>query len=173
MRDICNSVKRKPDCIITNTSQQSSFIDSSNAHIRIRLNSEDKITSKIYDQLFSIVGDADNVVVTLHGWMKIIPAGVCNKWVMYNGHPGDIVKFPQLKGKDPQLKAYNLKLKFSGSVIHRVTPEVDGGEIVARNTCVINSNTLDTYIETLHRHSVSLWCDNIEKLLNTPHDRLT
>ena len=71
-------------------------------------------------------------VVTLHGWLNIVPAETCKTYTIYNGHPGHIVDYPELKGKDPQVRAFTdiKKYKVIGSVVHRVTEEVDGGEVV-------------------------------------------
>ena len=71
-------------------------------------------------------------VVTLHGWLNIVPAETCKTYTIYNGHPGHIVDYPELKGKDPQVRAFAdiNKYKVIGSVIHRVTEEIDGGEVV-------------------------------------------
>ena len=71
-------------------------------------------------------------VVTLHGWLNIVPADTCKTYTIYNGHPGHIVDYPELKGKDPQVRAFAdiNKYKVIGSVIHRVTEEIDGGEVV-------------------------------------------
>jgi folate-dependent phosphoribosylglycinamide formyltransferase PurN len=71
-------------------------------------------------------------VVTLHGWLNIVPAQTCDDYVIYNGHPGHIIDYPELKGKDPQERAFNdiKKYKKIGCVLHRVTAEIDNGEVV-------------------------------------------
>ena len=70
--------------------------------------------------------------VTLHGYMKIIPADVCELHDIYNGHPGAINLYPELKGKDPQERSWENRDKYEyiGSVIHKVTPGIDEGEVV-------------------------------------------
>ena len=47
-------------------------------------------------------------VITLHGFLYIIPKEICKVFDgrIYNGHPGDIVEYPELKGLDPQARAY-------------------------------------------------------------------
>ena len=37
-------------------------------------------------------------IVTLHGWLNIVPADTCERYTIYNGHPGHIVNYPELKG---------------------------------------------------------------------------
>lgn len=84
------------------------------------------VGKKSYDYL-----EIDDLV-TLHGWMNIIPAEICDKYNIYNGHPGLITRYPELKGKDPQDKVANSgkTYPFVGSVIHKVTSEIDGGQVV-------------------------------------------
>lgn len=69
--------------------------------------------------------------VTLHGYMRIIPADICDLHDIYNGHPGAINLYPELKGKDPQERVWenNDQYSYIGSVVHKVTADVDEGEI--------------------------------------------
>ena len=81
-------------------------------------------------------------VVTLHGWLNIVPAKTCKSYTIYNGHPGHIVNYPELKGKDPQERVFKNLKKYDtvGCVIHRVTEEVDGGEVVVLAEQSTNTN---------------------------------
>jgi folate-dependent phosphoribosylglycinamide formyltransferase PurN len=87
-----------------------------------------------------------NVLITLHGYMRILPPDICSRYNIYNGHPGAIETYPELKGKDPQLRAWNDREKYSiiGSVVHKVVPEVDDGEVVSS---VCYTNRVGTEIE--------------------------
>jgi len=111
------------------------------------------------------LGDPKKTIVTLHGWMRIIPAEICEEYEIYNGHPGLITKYPELKGKDPQEKAFNLKLSHSGCVIHRVTNIIDDGEILKARQIDIEGLTLDEVYERLHDTSIDLWCEFIKEIL--------
>ena len=87
-----------------------------------------------------------NDLVTLHGWLNIVPGEICEKYIIYNGHPGHIVEYPELKGKDPQERVWNniregKEPEKVGSVIHRVTEEVDGGEVVVIAEMPLNSKS--------------------------------
>jgi len=105
-------------------------------------------------------------LITLHGYLRILPADICEKFEVYNGHPGDIRTYPVLKGKDPQKKALELKLPSTGTVIHRVTPEVDEGEIMRLHSCLIEENeTLDSLIGKLKERSIELWVDFLKTRL--------
>lgn len=73
----------------------------------------------------------DNPLVTLHGWMRIVPPEICEDYEIYNGHPALISDFPDLKGKDKQEDVINNVDKYPeiGSVIHTCTAELDAGPI--------------------------------------------
>lgn len=104
-------------------------------------------------------------VITLHGWLRIIPTKICKAFTIYNGHPGLITKYPELKGKDPQKKAFTLKLKESGCIIHKVEPEVDAGPIIANQIVNIENLGLDAIIKRLHDTSIKMWVDFLREKL--------
>ena len=102
----------------------------------------------------------EDALITMHGWLRIVPGEVCEKRNIYNGHPGLITKYPELKGKDPQKKAIQLKHATAGCIIHQATAELDGGPIVAESKEVsINGWYEDEewVIQKLHKVSVDLW----------------
>jgi folate-dependent phosphoribosylglycinamide formyltransferase PurN len=111
-------------------------------------------TKEDYHSIFS---KYDNPIITLHGWLRIIPESVCSKYEIYNGHPGLITEYPELKGKDPQLKAFKLGLSYSGAVIHKVTEGVDEGEIILSEKVNIEKLNIDEIFLKLRDCSQSLW----------------
>ena len=100
-------------------------------------------------------------IVTFHGWMHIVPADICMKLDMYNGHPGLITKYPELRGRDPQIRANNHSI--IGSVIHKVTSEIDGGEVLY-SAQKINDGT--DVVEQLREISLQLWEEFIVDKIN-------
>lgn len=96
-------------------------------------------------------------LISLHGYLRILPPEICKKYSIVNLHPGLITKYPILKGKDPQEKAYNLGLKTSGAVIHEVVAEVDSGKVLDSIEIPIEGLTLDEVYENLHKCSSELW----------------
>ena len=98
-------------------------------------------------------------LITLHGWLRIMPPKICKKYTIYNGHPGLIAEYPELKGKDPQQKAFDLGLEYSGCVIHKVTEGVDEGEILRSRKVYIKELEIGELFHILHSISVSLWVD--------------
>jgi formyltetrahydrofolate hydrolase len=103
----------------------------------------------------------EGVIITLHGWLRIIPKEVCEDWAgkIFNGHPGLITKYPQLKGQNPQKKAFDLGLPTSGSVVHAVSPEVDEGEIFTYKETDIAGLSLDEVYNKLRLTSLDAWED--------------
>ena len=109
-----------------------------------------------YDRL---IKDPD-CVVTLHGWMRIVPAGICGSHEIYNLHPGLITKYPELKGADPQKRAFNEQTKaykYVGCVIHKVTPGVDEGKVLAQTSTYNNFYSEDQMCCALADMSLDLW----------------
>lgn len=101
----------------------------------------------------------ENTLITLHGWLRIVPPELTEQWSIFNGHPGDIVNYPNLKGKDPQLKAYQKRLSTSGCVIHEVVPGVDEGKIHAFQLAYIYDLTLPQIYIKLAQLSQNMWVD--------------
>lgn len=101
----------------------------------------------------------ENALVTLHGWLRIIPPDICDEYEIYNLHPAPLVVYPHLKGKDPQVKTYEQKLKFSGNTIHKCIAELDAGPILAQNLICVKDNTLDEIFKKTHESATNLWVD--------------
>jgi|TARA_Y100000310_G_scaffold149014_1_gene148308 methionyl-tRNA formyltransferase len=101
----------------------------------------------------------EDALVTMHGWLRIVPGEVCSKRTIYNGHPGDIVTYPELKGKDPQERAWHLQHEYGGCVIHEAVAEVDAGEIARAQQINIEGMSLDEVYKGLHDLSVTMWTE--------------
>lgn len=102
-------------------------------------------------------------LVTLHGWLRIVPPVICDNFEIYNGHPGLITEFPELKGQNPQQKAIDLELKTSGCVIHEVTAEVDAGKILKTKEVSIEGMETGQVFEALHDASIQLWVEFLKE----------
>lgn len=150
---------RTPDFIITNN-----IGDPSELHPDL-LNGLGVIIMKArHEHLMEYLRDGNtfdpkNTVFTLHGYLRIIPEAVCSKYEMYNGHPGLITEYPELKGKDPQQKVLNYigKYPIIGSVVHKVTPGVDEGEIVAVESVANDCKTSNEVYSKLRETSLKSW----------------
>lgn len=108
----------------------------------------------------------DYDMVTLNGWLRIVPPQVTEKYSIVNGHPGLITKYPELKGKDPQKRAFEGHYLNVGAVVHKVTPQLDGGEILEESSVTLDEDknyTMDDYYEILHKESEKCWIEYIKK----------
>lgn len=145
-------LNRNPDIVITNNTPGSDHI-----HEGIRDNIYTQKKPSVEDYR-NVLEDAD--IVTLHGWMRVIPREICSEYDIYNLHPGLITLYPELKGADPQKRVAQESVRtYSrvGCVIHRVVPQVDAGEVLAE--C---STFNDFYGESqlschLHKMATQLW----------------
>jgi len=166
--EICNISRRRgcyPSAIIGHYNSQlsNSFINelisqqpvvSENTTIYTIPN---KPTVEDYERILS---KYENPLVTLHGFMRIVPPEICSKYEIYNGHPGLITKYPILKGKDPQLKAFTYGHTEAGTVVHRVTAGVDEGPVVMWNKCSIaDCKSPKDVINLLKGQSLECWME--------------
>lgn len=161
--NIATQRNKWPDCIITNDRPS----EKREMHLEIR--DKEVITlpnTPTVEDYRSVFSKYENPLITLHGWLRIIPKEVCEEYEIINGHPGDIVTYPILKGKDPQMKAFNLNLPYSGAVLHRVTAEVDSGAIIALDSVYIKELNLSEIFHTLHALTTNLWVMYLPRILN-------
>lgn len=100
-----------------------------------------------------------NCIITLHGYLRIIPEYLCSRFRILNLHPGLITVYPELKGFNPQEKAFKLKLPKSGVVIHEVIPEVDSGKVITSKEISIKDLSLDEVYAQLHDLATEAWVD--------------
>ena len=136
---LSNKIGRVPDYIYTNN------FDSSNSKA---------VKAKHKDIMSILVDKHKHDLITLHGYLRIIPEKVCfNCSKMYNGHPGLITEYPVLRGIDPQ-ERIEPWMSYIGSVVHRVIPKVDGGKVVSYAKV---KNTGGDYYNILRETSLEAW----------------
>lgn len=109
----------------------------------------------------------DNSLVTLNGYMGIVPADVLRSLKergckVYNIHPAPIQFYPELRGKDPQERMYegiqNHEYTYIGVVIHEVDEGVDTGKIVHWVLQLADRGmTKDELYERLHELGTQAW----------------
>lgn len=158
--DLSESIGRWPDVIITNKRPD---------HLRTI---DPRIVEYGYTEVPNkpTVSDLDavlqdNAIITLHGWLRIMPEVICNKYLIYNGHPGLITKYPELKGKDPQVKAHKLGHEVAGAVIHKVTAGVDEGRVIMEEYFNASQLDLDELFRILRDRSLYMWSNLLKKVL--------
>jgi len=174
--NISRAIDKWPDLVVTNKQ------DDKTTHVelvqRVRLEHTKLITlpnwpkeidyTRAADQLnYSILNEnwKEEVFVTLHGYLRILPPHFTRSSNIYNGHPGAIHIHPDLKGFNPQKKAWEANHIRVGCVIHKVTPELDDGPVVAK--CIINNNfdSYDKLERALHVESSKLWINFLNERL--------
>ena len=165
--DISKSLKRWPDVIVTN--ERPARLRTINTEILeqdLLVTTTNKPTEK---ELLQIIEYYDNPIITLHGWLRIMPPNICENFYVYNGHPGLITDFPELKGKDPQVRAYEGikegKYQYAGAVLHKVSPGVDEGRIILQERFNTFNLDLDGLFRTLRDRSLYMWCKFLRRNL--------
>lgn len=147
---LANELGRWPDIIITNNFVHEGWeknIPPELVHIMQ--------PSAIYEWLRNI--ESHDTIITLHGYLKIMPPDLCEKFEIYNGHPAAIDLYPELRGKDPQEKAWEGNYGMIGSVVHRCTPVLDAGEIVKSVHYVNRCYTKEDLYNKLKESSFMAW----------------
>ena len=106
-------------------------------------------------------GMLEKELITLHGFLRIIPESVFShfKGEMFNGHPGLITVYPELKGfnKQEDVAGNQEKYPYCGSVVHKVIPELDAGEVVSAYQVMNRANTIDEAYAILRETSLNSW----------------
>lgn len=161
--NLSNTIGRYPDAVITNKSDIDTINDKLLHLIRFR---EQKLNKPVFYQISQkpTLGDYENILkeftnplITLHGYLRILPKEICDSYEIYNLHPGLIDRFPELKGYNPQERAFTGGYKNAGCVIHKVTPGVDEGEIVASGEIGIEDMSLTEVYNALHDCALETW----------------
>ena len=154
-----------PEKVITNNAPGSPDINKQLLSFHIQPNVVNEIvysSAKPTAQDYSRVLTPD-AIVTLHGWMRIVPPCICKEYEIYNLHPGLITKYPELKGADPQKKVAEEpdenKYTDIGCVIHRVTAGVDEGPVLMEASCRKTAYGEANITNRLHEMATGMWVD--------------
>jgi hypothetical protein len=158
--NIAKRIGRAPKYIMTNNADRETW------HPGLEELSSIIVTGKHPMLMDMLIGMRNSPLVTLHGYLRILPEEVVTTHEVINGHPGDIIKYPELKGKDPQQKAIDLGLPSTGVVLHKAVAEVDAGEILKHEERTIHAGTTtEQLILDLKAIQLDLWCDLLRERL--------
>jgi methionyl-tRNA formyltransferase len=160
---VSKALERVPDFIITNKPKDR--IDEINTDL-LKEYSDKFIwlpNKPVAEDYISVIPKES--IITLHGWLRIVPPEVCSLYEIYNLHPAPLIKYPHLKGKDPQIRIFNEGLQYSGNTIHKCIAEVDAGLILASNVIDVQGNSLDDIINRTHAAATVLWVDFLKNRL--------
>lgn len=161
--DIAKHTGRWPDCIVTN--QRPATLRIINPAIKesgklVTVSNKPSLT-----EIEEILGYYKDPLVTLHGWLRIMPAKLCEKYTIINGHPGLITEYPELKGKDPQIRAFEGKYPVMGCVLHKVTAGVDEGRVIAEERFNAYNITEEEMWRITRDRSLYLWTNFLKQVL--------
>ena len=108
-------------------------------------------------------------IITLNGYMRIIPAEVLEYLAsincrVFNIHPAPIQLYPDLKGKDPQERLYeglkDGRYSIIGAVIHEVDAGVDTGNVIHwKAELPITVRTKEDLYKRLHDMGTEMWVE--------------
>lgn len=160
--DISNSLGRWPDVIVTNERPEHLRTVDERVEKQGYFTWANKPTEENYIELLETY---PNAIVTLHGWLRIVPPYVCERSKIFNGHPGLITKYPELKGKDPQVRAFELKHEVIGCVLHKVVAGVDEGKIIDEERVNAFQLELEDIFRILKDRSLYMWTKFLRKVL--------
>ena len=158
--DLSESIGRWPDLIITN--KRPDHLRTIDPRI-IEYGYTEVPNKPTVDDLDAVL--QDSAIITLHGWLRIMPPVICDKYLIYNGHPGLITKYPELKGKDPQVRAFEGKYPVAGAVIHKVTAGVDEGKVIMQEYFNATQLDLDGLFRILRHRSLYMWSNLLKQVL--------
>lgn len=149
---------RKPDLLVTNNFEEKIKFHPGVRELGVTIQSARHNILMDYFRRQSIL-DPAQTIITLHGYLRILPQDICEKYEIYNGHPGAIDLYPELKGKDPQEKVWseNEKYNIIGSVVHKCTAELDAGAIVKAVHFSNRNETKEELYDSLKMASLSAW----------------
>lgn len=159
--ELVKEIGRKPDLIVTNNKEDKipyhpGIRELNKQGVVIQIATHDLLMDYFRQHGHKQYNPAETII-TLHGYLRIIPPDICEKYNIYNGHPGYITAHPELKGKDPQVRAWEAGHRWVGCVIHKVTAGVDEGPIEDQTGVPNTANSLDELYSLLKRKSLYLW----------------
>ena len=133
-----------------------------------------KLTAPLINAWLMRPGNVDpGSIITLNGYMRIIPAEVLEYLAsinckLYNIPPAPLWCHPELRGKDPQERLYEglLDGRYAciGAVIHEVDAGVDTGNIIHwKMELPINAFTKADLYDRLHAMGTEMWIEFFRK----------
>jgi len=164
IHNLSNALGIYPDCVVTNKQDHTT---TNECLIKTTQFRQHKLNlpnlwcqlskSPTVEEYNNVLGMFTNPVITLHGYLRIIPKEICQKYEIYNLHPGPIKLHPELKGKDPQKAAFLLNHATVGCVLHKVISEVDAGEIIYSQSVFNDCKTLECVYQKCSTIAQDLW----------------
>jgi len=140
--ELSKKLNRKPDLIITNNFEEKIKFHPEIRELGVTIMSakHDIIMNYFRNQ---VIYNVPQTLISLHGYLRILPADICEKYEIYNGHP--------------EVWQENEKYNIIGSVVHKCTAELDDGDVL-KSVYVRNRNyTKEDLYASLKMTSLSAW----------------
>lgn len=120
-----------------------------------------------YDrELVNIIRDVQPDFTLLVGWMRILSKVYCDIYgdTTLNVHPSLLPQFAGLKDQEIYEKVFEHEEKYTGCTIHRVSSDVDSGEIaLQRKVLVEDFDDIASLKRKVQRQEVLGFCELLEK----------
>ena len=130
---------------------------------------ESQLSRDAYDRaLAATLTERGIQLVCLAGFMRLLGASFCDSFpsAVLNIHPSLLPSFP---GTNAHRQAVDHGVKVSGATVHLVTPELDGGPIVAQRAVpVLDGDTPDTLAARILAVEHDLYPEAVERILWEP-----
>ena len=159
---VSDQVPMQLEAVLTNRAEYEGNLHIHGCVVHV-MGSFQKVNSRLMNPLIV----ADNSLITLNGYMGVLPAEVLDNLhkrgcKVYNIHPAPIQMYPELRGKDPQERMYEgiqkREYNYIGVVIHEVDEGVDTGKIVHWVLQLADPGmTKDELYERLHELGTQAW----------------
>lgn len=133
-------------------------------------------TDGINSWLLSVGNIEPGSIITLNGYMRILPVDVLKYLYnidckIFNIHPAPIMLYPELKGADPQERMYKGiqegKYDFIGNVIHLVDEGVDTGPMVSWSLKLADPGMTEAEMNAdLREMALEQWVEVLQEVVN-------
>ena len=114
-------------------------------------------------ELVRAIGRYEPALVVMAGFMRILTPLFTSRIEAINLHPSVL---PLFKGVDAIGRSFRSGMKVGGVTVHRVTQELDSGEILAQACVPIEADdTLESFTKKIQRLEHRLLPETVERLL--------
>ncbi len=119
-----------------------------------------------YDRgLINILRENNPDSVLLLGWMRILSPIFCEQFgnITINVHPSLLPKFGGLMDEAVHAQVLEHEEKWTGCTLHKVSAEVDGGEIVLQRKILVNEeDDIQSLKAKVQRQEILGFCEFLE-----------
>ena len=163
--DISEKIGIKPNLVITNRRPDHLRVIDDRVNSHIMHETANYPLDQTLQSIFKQYSEDSELIITLHGWLRIMPPAISENFEIYNGHLGLITKYPELKVKDPQHKVIFGEYDTMGCVIHEVTAGIDEGKVLSSKEVSRKGLVGKDIFRILSNTSQELWVDFLKNKL--------